>query len=854
MSNNKEQKNEEKGGPPPRGYTLEYHVAEMKGEKDTYAILGNKPLGEGASGIVWRVRGRKIPVAALKIVTLTNDTARERFKREVLVLRKLDHPNICRIFDSSMVDDQHGMVVLEYLNGHDLQAHIDALRKSGTKLSLRDALTVIDAVLRALSYCHSSETEIDGVVVPGIIHRDLKPSNIFLVGKRITPDSVKLIDFGIAKPLHHLVTDLTVQGGVLGTLLYISPEQVDPKKFEGVDGRCDLYAAGTILYELLCGGLPYGIGNHSTILDILDVRAVHPRTLVNFGDVERCMPRELFAWLQRVLQPYPRDRFASAAEAVEALERAVGVHYLMDVSCDDLPSVSGMSPPNNDGKSVRSSVHDAELHTNGDSVSGTPLKELVEGQKKDAGKYTFGDTCDVLLRPSVPISSANSSSHDCETSDGRCAVKPVPGILPPLSIAMESIPLVDPKCHSENLSAGGRINGGGVVEANDAGVTDGEQALPIEEGPVPSRALDSSDSSDFQAPAERFRLRVVGWWRSLEISLSKFSRRNVLVVIVCASLFVMLLSVIVYRVFVVSRHSVESIPRFSVPPPVHDRRLSFPSVRGHDVRPRIRDVVPAAILGLRTLWRREGRDAYPSVFSVSGSGSPRIVLLGIRDGREILLEGIGHGVRCSYRSPKKMVVTAAAWVPIKKAFGLALWGVTGLVRLEFILPVQSRRGACAVSSPSLALGYQKENIPALRLWSVLGTQGSPDALFVLLGNPFIGQSGVRRVERVFECSLGPTTQKGCSPTSFPVRSTQTSGILVGNSVVSYKGRQLAVGSGENKRALSFVHDDALVDGEIDLILSSGCHDSVLLIRTKDAKSIYRYQVAEFVNVPPPPVR
>ena len=208
--------------------------AEMPARIGHYAI--ERKLGEGGMGVVYAARDERLKrTVALKMMSsLAHDErARMRFWREARVAASVNHPNVCQIYD---ISEDHGQlfIAMELLDGEALS---DRLRSG--PLSVAEALPIEFGILAALSTLHSR----------GIVHRDLKPSNVFL-----TPHGVKLLDFGLARlepsPSLRTTNGLTHAGTVMGTPSYMAPEQVTSGV---VDSRCDLFAAGAILFELLAG-------------------------------------------------------------------------------------------------------------------------------------------------------------------------------------------------------------------------------------------------------------------------------------------------------------------------------------------------------------------------------------------------------------------------------------------------------------------------------------------------------------------------------------------------------------------------------------------------------------------------
>ncbi len=204
-----------------------------------------KPLGQGGMGVVFLARDRTLdrPVA-LKFLSneLQEDaTARRRFVREAKAAAALDHPYICKIYETGEADGRP-FIAMEYVRGETLAA-----RLAGEPLPLNAALRIATEVAEALETAHGE----------GLVHRDLKPSNIMLT----SGGHVKVLDFGLAKRAASgeggdaaTASELTEAGTVRGTVAYMSPEQV---RGQTVDARSDIFAFGVVLYELLTGVHPF---------------------------------------------------------------------------------------------------------------------------------------------------------------------------------------------------------------------------------------------------------------------------------------------------------------------------------------------------------------------------------------------------------------------------------------------------------------------------------------------------------------------------------------------------------------------------------------------------------------------
>jgi len=194
-------------------------------------------LGEGGMAEVWYAENRIGKKAAIKIIKKELSLLSEivsRFENEARVMVTLNHPNIRQVYDYSLIDGRP-CIIMEYLEGADLS---DRLKK-GDRFSNEQLADWWNQLTEALNYTHKKE----------IVHRDIKPSNIFLTDD----EKIKLLDFGIAKVKGGLSNTQT--GTRMGTLLYMSPEQVKDSKY--VDYRTDIYSLAVTFYHLLSGKEPY---------------------------------------------------------------------------------------------------------------------------------------------------------------------------------------------------------------------------------------------------------------------------------------------------------------------------------------------------------------------------------------------------------------------------------------------------------------------------------------------------------------------------------------------------------------------------------------------------------------------
>jgi non-specific serine/threonine protein kinase len=261
-----------------------------------YAIT--RKLGQGGMGVVYAARDERLERAvALKTLSVAKDeTARKRFWREARAAASVNHPNICQIYEIGE-DAGELFIAMELLEGRPLSDH---LRQGPINVS--ETVSIGLGMLSALSALHARS----------IVHRDLKPSNVFL-----TSHGVKLLDFGLARPMPELdvtmAADLTRAGAVMGTPRYMAPEQVVG---EAVSVRTDLFAAGAILFEMLAGR-PAFAGR--TVVEILHSTVYEQPPALTGAPAVAAVDR----LIRRALAKKPDDRPASADEMASELR---GIH------------------------------------------------------------------------------------------------------------------------------------------------------------------------------------------------------------------------------------------------------------------------------------------------------------------------------------------------------------------------------------------------------------------------------------------------------------------------------------------------------------------------------------------------
>lgn len=265
-------------------------------------------IARGGMSVVFRgldrTLGREV---AVKVVSLAgaSDTQlpnfRERFRREAASAARIQHPNVVQIFDYGTDPElELDFIVMELLQGRDLK---ETLRAGA--LPRPEALRVLAEAARGVAAGHRV----------GIVHRDVKPANVFLVGHTDRDvDAVKILDFGIAKPMgDDPDQQLTTIGSLPHSPAYASPEQLDPS--QPLSPASDVYQLGLIGYEMLAGQRPYGEEDRARVRGGQTVPLPQP-------DAWTAAPPHVRAVIERALRFGPEDRFPDAAAFVEALSMA----------------------------------------------------------------------------------------------------------------------------------------------------------------------------------------------------------------------------------------------------------------------------------------------------------------------------------------------------------------------------------------------------------------------------------------------------------------------------------------------------------------------------------------------------
>ena len=261
-----------------------------------YELLGE--ISRGSFGVVYKARQAGLDrIVALKVLldgTHASKETVERFHREAKSVARLKHPNVVPIYDIGTWDGHH-YFAMEFIEGHPLSAHILA-----RDLQISAALRIAEQVADALECAHKA----------GIIHRDIKPSNI-IIDRRGEPH---ITDFGLAKQVD-IDNKYTMSGTTLGTPAYMPPEQARGQ-LEKIDGSSDVYALGTVLYEMLTGVTPFsGRSLLEVVVAVINEPVAPPRQL------NPKIHRDVQTIVLKCLEKEPKSRYASAADLRDDLRR-----------------------------------------------------------------------------------------------------------------------------------------------------------------------------------------------------------------------------------------------------------------------------------------------------------------------------------------------------------------------------------------------------------------------------------------------------------------------------------------------------------------------------------------------------
>ena len=281
---------------------LEFAPENLVGTTIDERYLVERELGPGGMSRVYvaldlKLKRQAVVIKILSEALVHDSYARQKFEQEVEALLRIDHPGVVRVLDVGQLRDQRPYIVMQYVDGETLRSQIPA-----EGMALNRVASILKQIGEALEQVHEK----------GIFHRDLKPENILI---KHDTDSVVLLDFGIAKVKDSVIAPSTAHGASVGTLLYMSPEQL---RGEVVTAASDIYSMSLIAYELITGRRPFNPTSASQLLEMqragVRVKPIHLR---------EDLSRKAQAIILRALSFDPRARYTSAGELGDQLAQAL---------------------------------------------------------------------------------------------------------------------------------------------------------------------------------------------------------------------------------------------------------------------------------------------------------------------------------------------------------------------------------------------------------------------------------------------------------------------------------------------------------------------------------------------------
>lgn len=275
--------------------------------------LGNceilRKINEGGTALIYKAHNARFDLSRVVKILKPAFTEEEehfvRFKQEAQLVARFDHPNILRVYDTGQVGGFF-YIEMEYIEGQTLREYI----RTNPKITEREILNIASQLASALEYAHNIHIQGNGSSdIHGILHRDIKPENIMLTHGKL----VKLMDFGAAKPLN--ITSNTMQGMIVGTFHYMSPEQISDG---ALDARSDFFSLGIVLYELVTGVRPFAA---DTLTELIErIKSCKYTRVRQLRKTISPLTEEL---IDRLLSKDPDHRPSSAKEIGEAVRHCI---------------------------------------------------------------------------------------------------------------------------------------------------------------------------------------------------------------------------------------------------------------------------------------------------------------------------------------------------------------------------------------------------------------------------------------------------------------------------------------------------------------------------------------------------
>ena len=267
---------------------------------DRYRLV--EELGHGAMGHIWKAFDENLQRhVALKVMSssiVASPTSKTRFEREARAIAQLQSPHVVQVFDAG-IDEAQPYIVMELLDGEDLQTRLERV---GT-ISMSSTTKMVDEITRALTAAHARN----------IVHRDLKPANVFVTKVDSSRECHKILDFGVVALLADVNTEkprVTMDGAMVGTPLYMSPEQIRSSRF---DHRADLWSLGVLLYRAITGVLPFQGATFGMMIVMICMDPFDPPS-----SIVPSLPAGVDDFFEKALAKDPDKRFQTAAEFASA--------------------------------------------------------------------------------------------------------------------------------------------------------------------------------------------------------------------------------------------------------------------------------------------------------------------------------------------------------------------------------------------------------------------------------------------------------------------------------------------------------------------------------------------------------
>lgn len=305
----------------------------------SYEVMEN--IGYGGMAKVMKVRHHITgEIRAMKMLYeqfAIDPHMRERFEEEARNAGRLRHPNIVQVYDY-ITEGNNLCIIMEYIDGKPLSKVIG---KEVGPIVPEVAIPIFMQIASAIEHAHN--------LPKPLIHRDIKPSNILITKDK----TAKVTDFGIAKVLGG--DSHTATGTMLGTLEYMSPEQMNGKD---VDQRSDVYSLGMTLYEMLAGRLPFGFGSQDSMLD--KIRVINQSKIPDPRDYYPHIPEYLVEIIRKAIQKDKNLRFKSVSDFIEAIE--IRAHVAS-------PSLESFAPESEVSQEIKKEEPVSRNHRNSETVA-----------------------------------------------------------------------------------------------------------------------------------------------------------------------------------------------------------------------------------------------------------------------------------------------------------------------------------------------------------------------------------------------------------------------------------------------------------------------------------------------------